>query len=293
MRDGRSREVERTEDCEEDGTIMSEQGGEVVIEISELHKSYGRTVAVQGVSLTVEAGRILGLVGPNGAGKTTIIRAACGIHPPTQGRIRIAGHDVVKEPVAAKRELAYVPDDPHLFGTLTVWEHLQFTASAYGVQDGLEEAGRRLLDQFELTAKRSTMAQELSRGMRQKVAICCAYLHRPRALFLDEPLTGLDPKGIRTMKDSIRQWAARGTAVVISSHLLSLVEDMCSDLLVLHHGRRLYMGALAALREAEGCGDASETLEDIFLRMTDDSGASSPGASSPGAASAGVEAGDA
>jgi ABC-2 type transport system ATP-binding protein len=250
---------------------------DAVIEIEDLHKSYRETAAVAGVSFAVGAGQIMGLVGPNGAGKTTIIRAACGIHPPSRGVIRIAGRDVVKEPVDAKRRLAYVPDDPKLFGTLTVWEHLRFVASAYDVQDRFEERAGRLLSRFDLTAKRSDMAGELSRGMRQKLAICCAYLHDPQALFLDEPLTGLDPRGIRTMKDSIRtmkdsirEQAQRGVAVVISSHLLSLVEDMCSHLLVLHHGRRLYFGPLGALREAAGDFDRKATLEDIFLHLTED-----------------------
>ena len=243
---------------------------DAVIEIENLHKSYREKVAVAGVSFAVGPGQIMGLVGPNGAGKTTIIRAACGIHPPSGGVIRIAGRDVVKEPVDAKRRLAYVPDDPKLFGTLTVWEHLRFIASAYDVQDRFEERADQLLRRFDLTARRWDMAGELSRGMRQKLAICCAYLHDPQALFLDEPLTGLDPRGIRTMKDSIREQAQRGVAVVISSHLLSLVEDMCSHLLVLHHGRRLYFGPLGALREAAGDFDREATLEDIFLHLTED-----------------------
>jgi ABC-2 type transport system ATP-binding protein len=247
-----------------------ETTADVVIEIDDLHKSYRDTVAVAGVSFTVRAGQIMGLVGPNGAGKTTIIRAACGIHPPSGGAMRIDGRDVVAEPVEAKRRLAYVPDDPKLFGTLTVWEHLRFIASAYGVGDGFEARADRLLHRFELNGRRSTMAAELSRGMRQKLAICCAYLHDPQALFLDEPLTGLDPRGIRTMKDSIREQAGRGVAVVISSHLLSLVEDMCSHLLVLHHGRRLYFGPLGDLRASAGDVDPGATLEDIFLRMTED-----------------------
>lgn len=249
---------------------MDEPTADPIIEIEDLHKSYRDTVAVAGVSFVVHAGQTLGLVGPNGAGKTTIIRAACGIHPPTAGRILISGRDVVKRPVDAKRRLAYVPDDPKLFGTLTVWEHLRFIASAYDVQDQLNEYGEQLLAKFELTDKRSTMAEELSRGMRQKLAICCAYLHNPQALFLDEPLTGLDPRGIRTMKDSIYEQAKRGVAIVISSHLLSLVEDLCSHILVLHRGRRLYFGPLEKLRETVGDIDESATLEDIFLHMTED-----------------------
>ena len=239
-----------------------------VIVVQEFHKSYERTVAVQGMSFVVMPGEILGLLGPNGAGKTTTMRAICGILPPTYGRLMVAGHDVVADPVAAKRALAYVPDDPHLFDTLTVWEHLAFAAAAYRV-DHFEPDAERLLQQFELTEKRDTVAQELSRGMRQKVAICCAYLHRPQAILLDEPLTGLDPRGIRTMKDSVRERAGAGAAVVVSSHLLALVEDLCTHLLIVHHGRRLFVGPVADARAAFAGVDREASLEELFFRATE------------------------
>src|SRR5204862_5910413 len=157
----------------------------------------------------VAAGAILGLVGPNGAGKTTTLRTLAGIIRPTRGRLSIAGHDVVDDPIAAKRELAYVPDDPKLFDALTVWEHLECIAAAYRVADHAAKA-EALLREFELVEKRDTMAQELSRGMRQKVAICCGYLHDPRAILFDEPLTGLDPYAIRTLKASSARRAGAG-----------------------------------------------------------------------------------
>src|SRR5262249_53025264 len=156
----------------------------------------------------------------------------------TRGRLAVAGHDLVEEPVAAKAALAYVPDDPKLFDHLTVWEHLRFVAEVYRVADWKPRA-EALLGRFELTEKRDALTSELSRGMRQKVAICCGYLHRPKAILLDEPLTGLDPRGIRTMKDSVQQHAAEGAAVMVSSHLLSLVEDLCTTVLILHRGRQL------------------------------------------------------
>ena len=163
-----------------------------MIHVEHFEKNYRETVAVRGLSFEVPAGSILGLVGPNGAGKTTTLRALAGIIPPSRGRLRVAGHDVVQNPVAAKSHLAFIPDEPQLFDVLTVWEHLEFTASVYRVPV-FEAEAERLLTQFELTEKRDTIAQELSRGMRQKVAICCAYLHRPRVILFDEPLTGLDP----------------------------------------------------------------------------------------------------
>jgi ABC-2 type transport system ATP-binding protein len=242
----------------------------VSIAVEDYHKSYGATVAVQGISFRVEPGEILGLVGPNGAGKTTTMRALAGILAPTRGRLLVAGHDVVKDPVAAKMQLAYVPDDPNLFESLTVWEHLRFVASAYRVTDWKPKA-ETLLGKFELTEKRSALASELSRGMRQKVAICCGYLHDPRAILLDEPLTGLDPRGIRTMQDSIRDRAEAGAAVMVSSHLLSLVEDLCTTVLILHRGRQLVHGTFTELRRRLDEEDRHETLEELFFRLTESS----------------------
>jgi ABC-2 type transport system ATP-binding protein len=235
--------------------------------VEDFHKTYGDTVAVAGLSFTVEPGTILGLVGPNGAGKTTTMRAIAGILTPTRGRLTVAGFDVAKEPVSAKLNLAYVPDDPKLFDQLTVWEHLRFVASAYR-QMGWEKRGEELLAQFELTEKRDSPTAELSRGMRQKVAICCGYLYDPKAIMLDEPLTGLDPYGIRAMKASIRQRAAAGSAVMVSSHLLSLVEDLCTAVLVLHRGRMLVHEPMAELRQRVAADGRAETLEDLFFRLT-------------------------
>ena len=238
-----------------------------MIQVSGFHKSYKSTVAVADLSFEVLPGQVLGLLGPNGAGKTTTMRAIAGIIPPTLGRLFVAGRDVQMDPVGAKAQLAYVPDDPKLFEALTVWEHLQFMASVYRVADW-QESGRRLLEQFELVEKKDALAGELSRGMRQKVAICCAYLHRPAAILFDEPLTGLDPRGIRTMKESLKQVAAAGAAVVVSSHLLALVEGLVTHLLILHKGARLYFGPVEEARGAfAATGDAS--LEDVFLRATE------------------------
>jgi ABC-2 type transport system ATP-binding protein len=238
-----------------------------VIQVVDYHKTYRDAVAVDGLSFDVQPGQVLGLLGPNGAGKTTTMRAIAGIIPPTRGRLLVAGYDVVTNPVAAKRQLAYVPDDPKLFDALTVWEHMQFSAAAYGVPN-FENDADRLLEQFELTPKRNALAQELSRGMRQKVAICAAYLHNPSAILFDEPLTGLDPHGIRQMKESVRQRAAAGAAVVVSSHLLGLVQDLCTDLLILHRGRLIFFGPVADARSAIG-SHADASLEEIFFKATE------------------------
>lgn len=240
-----------------------------MLRVIDFHKAYRGTVAVDGIGFAVGEGQVLGLIGPNGAGKTTTLRALAGIIRPTQGQLCVAGFDVVRQPLEAKRRLAYVPDTPSLFEALTVWEHLEFTAMAYRIVN-FHEAAERLLSSLELEAKRNVPAQELSRGMKQKVAVACAWLQQPRAILFDEPLTGLDPRGILTIKQSIIDYARQGTAVVISSHLLSLVEDLCTHLLILHRGRTLFFGETDRVREMVADGDAGASLEDVFLQITRD-----------------------
>jgi ABC-2 type transport system ATP-binding protein len=236
------------------------------IDVQNLTKLYGDLTAVRDLSFRVEPGEVLGLVGPNGAGKTTTLRSLCGIIRPTSGTVRIAGHDIVHDPVRAKSALAFIPDEPHLFEYLTVEEHLRFIGRIYGVPDALERMGP-LLSELELTEKRGALPGELSRGMRQKLAIACGLLHDPSALILDEPLTGLDPAGIRKMKATIRARAREGTAVVLSSHLLHLVEELCTRLLVIQGGQLVAIGALDEII-AERPQLAGHGLEEIFLALT-------------------------
>ncbi|RPI87117.1 MAG: ABC transporter ATP-binding protein [Planctomycetaceae bacterium] len=245
-----------------------------MIRAEDYTKAYRTTVAVDGLSFHVEPGQILGLLGRNGAGKTTTLRAIAGIIPPTRGSLSVAGHDLKTEEIAAKSQLAYIPDDPKLFEALSVWEHLEFTAMAYRV-DNPQAPGEALLTRFELMEKKDSLVQELSRGMRQKVAICCAYLHEPRAILFDEPLTGLDPRGIRTLKETIRERARDGAAVIVSSHLLSLVEDLCTHLLILDRGQSRFFGHISnAQRAFAGLADQA-SLEDIFFHATEGGGVSS------------------
>ncbi|HEX6910755.1 MAG TPA: ABC transporter ATP-binding protein [Longimicrobium sp.] len=265
-----------------------------MIEVQQLTKRYEGRTAVDRLTFTVQGGEILGLVGPNGAGKTTTLRALAGIHPPTSGTVRVAGHDVERDPIAAKRLLALIPDEPQLFPSLTVWEHLDFTARVYGVRDW-KPAAERLLAELELLDRRDSMADELSRGMRQKVAVASALLHDPQALLLDEPLTGLDPRGIRTLYDALRRRAAGGAAVVLSSHLLGQIEGLCTSFLIVRQGRLLFHGSRDALRAryADEVG-AGATLEDIFFHVTEGTAPSSrpapSGGTAPDAAPADTEA---
>jgi len=239
-----------------------------MIRVDHLTKVYDRRVAVDDLSFEVRPGEVLGLLGPNGAGKTTTMRAIAGILPPTRGTITVAGHDIVAAPIAAKSRLAWIPDDPHLFASLTVWEHLEFTAQVYGVRDW-HANGRALLARFDLADRADTLADELSRGMRQKVTTVCALLHDPEALLLDEPMTGLDPRGIRALYEVLRERAAAGAAVVVSSHLLAQLESLCTRYLILAAGKRLFFGSRdEILAQLDGLrGDA--TLEEIFFHATE------------------------
>ena len=237
-----------------------------MISVQDLRKSYDGQPAVRALSFAVAPGEVLGLVGPNGAGKTTTLRCLAGIVTPSAGRVRIAGLDLAADPVAAKRALAFVPDEPALFDYLTVEEHLRFVGRLYGVDDAPARIPP-LLAELELAHKAHALPGELSRGMRQKLAIACALLHDPRALLLDEPLTGLDPAGMRRMKATIRERARAGTAVVLSSHLLHLVEELCTRLLVVHRGTAVAQGTVAEI-VAERPELAGRSLEEMFVALT-------------------------
>ncbi|MCU0771992.1 MAG: ABC transporter ATP-binding protein [Verrucomicrobia bacterium] len=238
-----------------------------MIEVEGLTKLYGEFVAVNELSFTVRPGEALGLVGPNGAGKTTTLRCLTGIIPPAQGRIRLCEQDLVQSPLAAKRHLAFFPDEPRLFDYLTVWQHLVFTARVYQVAD-FEPAAEQLLGELELAGKRHALPGELSRGMKQKLAIACGLLHSPRVLYFDEPLTGLDPYGIRRMKDSILRRVREGAAVVISSHLLHLVEEICTHVLILKEGRKVADGTMDDIKRRFLHSAERNNLEEVFFRAT-------------------------
>jgi ABC-2 type transport system ATP-binding protein len=238
-----------------------------MVQVDGLTKLYDEFTAVNELSFSLQPGEVLGLVGPNGAGKTTTLRCLSGIIPPTRGAVRVGGHDLVRDPIAAKQLLAFFTDEPRLFDYLTVWQHLNFVARIYQVAD-YEKIGEALLSELELAGKKDALPGELSRGMKQKLAIACGLLHSPRVIYFDEPLTGLDPIGIRRMKDSILKRARAGAAIIISSHLLHLVQEICSRILILKEGRKIADGTLAEITRtfSEQPGDAS--LEEIFFRAT-------------------------
>ena len=238
-----------------------------MIEVSGLRKHYGAVAAVSDLSFQVRDGEIVGLIGPNGAGKTSTLRCIVGIQRPTAGTITVAGHDIVAAPVEAKRHLAFMADEPQLFEYLTVREHLRLTGRIYGVADA-DARAERLIEELELAGKEHALPRELSRGMKQKVAIACGLLHDPKALLFDEPLTGLDPLGIRRMKETIVERGRAGASVIVSSHLLHLVEEICTRIVIIDRGRKVADGTVAELAQSAERAAAGSNLEQIFLSIT-------------------------
>lgn len=238
-----------------------------MIQIDDLVKVYDEHRAVDGLSLAVGSGEIVGLVGPNGAGKTSTLRCLAGIIPVTEGRIAICGHDIVDDGVAARKHLAFVPDEPHLFDHLTVADHMALFARLYGVEDGAART-EQLLNESDLWDRRHDFPGELSRGMKQKLILSCALLHSPRVLILDEPLTGLDPAAMRRVKRTITATAEAGTAVLVSSHMLHLVEEICGRIIIINAGQKAAEGSLDEIRATLPDLDIDANLEEIFLRAT-------------------------
>ena len=239
-----------------------------MIDISALCKRYGTFTAVRSLDLTVPAGELFGFLGPNGAGKTTTMRMIAGILQPTAGSVRIAGHDLRADPIRAKRALGFIPDRPFIYEKLTGMEFLRFTAGLYGEQGKeVESRGHELLALFDLESWRDELVESYSHGMRQKLIIASAFVHRPRVIVVDEPMVGLDPKSSKILKDLFREYTRRGHSVMMSTHTLEIAEDMCDRIGIMQRGELVACGTMTELRGATGADDA---LEAIFLRLTGD-----------------------
>jgi ABC-2 type transport system ATP-binding protein len=224
-------------------------------------------VAVDHISLEVPRGVLYGCLGPNGAGKTTMLRMIAGILKPTDGRVLIGGDDVQANPIGAKMRLGFIPDRPFVYDKLTGAEFLRFVAGLYGQEgDAVERRIAELLEVFELSSWKDELIEAYSHGMRQKLIISSALIHRPECIVVDEPMVGLDPKGARLLKDIFRQFVDRGGTVLMSTHTLEVAEAMCDQIGILQHGKIVAHGTMAEIRRQHAAGDAS--LEELFLKLT-------------------------
>lgn len=240
---------------------------EVLIRTRQLTKSYGATTAVDSLDLEVKSGEIYGFLGPNGAGKTTTIRMLSGLLDASAGEAFICGYDISKEASQAKAMLAYVPDQPKLYGKLTAREFLQLVAALYRIPKKVsQERSEQLLSMFGLAERADELLEGYSHGMRQKVVLAAALIHQPRVMLLDEPTVGLDPASARLLKDILQELAKQGAAVFVSTHILEIAERLCHRVGILKEGKLIAQGSPDELRKMVGHGD--ESLEDIFLELT-------------------------
>lgn len=238
-----------------------------MIRLTNLTKRYGSFTAVDQLNLEVPTGQLFGFLGPNGAGKTTTLRMIAGILQPTSGTVEIAGEDITVHPLAAKAKLGFIPDRPFVYDKLTGAEFLRFVAALYGEQ-GMELERRidELLDLFDLKPWKDELTESYSHGMRQKLIISSALVHRPNVIVVDEPMVGLDPKSARLLKQLFRHFVDRGGTVLMSTHTLEVAEAMCDRIAIVLDGKIAACGTMAELREHTASGNA--TLEELFLKLT-------------------------
>lgn len=243
-----------------------------MIELSELTKRYGRFTAVDAIDLHVPSGELFGFLGPNGAGKTTTLRMIAGILRPTAGRIRITGIDLIDDPSAAKARLGFIPDRPFIYEKLSGMEFLRFVAGLYGQRgESVDRRGRELLALFDLEPWQDELVESYSHGMRQKLIISSAFVHRPEVIVVDEPMVGLDPKAARILKDLFREYTRRGHTIMMSTHTLEVAESLCDRIAIIQAGKIRACGTMADLRASAEAG--ARGLEDIFLRLTGENAA--------------------
>jgi ABC-2 type transport system ATP-binding protein len=232
-----------------------------------LVKKYGTFTAVDDVSLEVAPGEIHGFLGPNGAGKTTTIKIIGGLLRPTSGRVVVNGHDLATDAEAAKASLGFIPDRPFIYEKLTAGEFLRFHAGLYGLDgSGVADRIREMLELFELSRWEGELVESFSHGMKQRLVMSAAFLHRPRAVLVDEPMVGLDPRGARLIKDVFRRMSQHGVAILMSTHTLEVAEEMCDRISIILKGRIIARGTVDELRVM--AGGADEQLTPVFLKLT-------------------------
>ena len=241
------------------------------VETFSLVKQFAEFVAVDHIDLQVSRGSFFGFLGPNGAGKSTTIKMLTGLLAPTSGKLRVLGLDVVQQPIEVKRRIGVVPEDLNLFERLTGAEMLSFTGRMYGLRrDDIAQRSKELLELMELQDEPKKLVVEYSHGMKKKLSLACALIHRPEMLFLDEPFEGIDAIASRTLKDLLLRLTARGLTVFLTSHVLEIVERLCSDIAIIAQGKLLASGSLSELRKGismEGDGEGPVSLEEYFIRV--------------------------
>ena len=238
-----------------------------MIAVHDVVKRYGTFAAVNGVTLDVQPGEIHGFLGPNGAGKTTTIRIIAGLLKPTSGRVIVNGFDLAVNPEAAKRSLGFIPDRPFLYEKLTAAEFLRFHGGLYGLdEDVVGSRAREMLELFELGRWENELVESFSHGMKQRLIMCAAFLHRPQAVLVDEPMVGLDPRGARLIKDVFRRMSAGGVAILMSTHTLEVAEEMCDRISIILQGSIIARGTVSEVRAMSGNPD--DQLTNVFLKLT-------------------------
>jgi len=239
-----------------------------MLSISHLTKRFGDKVAVCDLSIEVPAGELYAFLGPNGAGKTTTLKCAAGLLWPNGGNVLVGGHDVHAHPLEAKRLLSYVPDQPYLYEKLSGREFLAFVGRLYGLsREDCAARIERLIDLFEAREWANELAENYSHGMRQKIVLSAALLHEPRVLAIDEPMVGLDPKSMKLVKTVLREQVAGGCAILMSTHTLSIAEEVADRIGIIDHGRLVAEGRCDEIRQAVPNAEG-RSLEDVFLELT-------------------------
>lgn len=239
-----------------------------MIQFDHVSKKYGKSavLAVDDLNLTIEKGKLFGMIGPNGAGKSTSIKLMTGIIAPTEGRVLVGGHDMAKDPIAAKREIGFVPDSHELYDRLTGLEYLNFMADVYQVGASERKAHiEKYLNLFELEDAAGEQIRSYSRGMKQKLTIIGALIHNPSVWVLDEPMVGLDPKSSHVLKEEMRRHCDAGNTVFFSTHVLEVAERLCDEIAIIDKGKVLARGTMEQLRS----GESGSSLEELFLQLTE------------------------
>jgi ABC-2 type transport system ATP-binding protein len=238
-----------------------------MIELENVTKKFGDFTAVDNINLKIKSGEFFGFLGPNGAGKTTTIKMITGLYSPTSGKIKICGIDIQQNPIEAKMNIGYIPDEPFLYDKLTGLEYLYFCGGLYKIDKNfLRDRIEELIETFELREWINKLTEEYSRGMRQRIAIASALLHNPKVIVIDEPIVGLDPQSALIVKKTLKEYSLKGASVFMSTHLLSIAEELCDRIVIIKNGKTIFESDISILKDYKTKHDGK--LEEIFIELT-------------------------